>query len=66
MKRGITDITNPRRGNIDIQKVYRGSVLVYSRTPPPPQIIEDFQSLVSNDYIINDNKYQTLVNNIYR
>jgi len=31
MKRGIIDIVNPRRGNIDINKIYRGIFLIWER-----------------------------------
>lgn len=32
MKRGSTDIVNPKRGSTDIQSVYRGTSLIWSRT----------------------------------
>jgi hypothetical protein len=32
MKRNSTDIINPKRGEIDIQKVYRGTSLIFERS----------------------------------
>lgn len=36
MKRGINDIINPKRGTTDINKIYRGTNLIWGRVPTNP------------------------------
>lgn len=62
MERGTTNIVNPRRGSTDIQKVYRGTNLVWTRsTGPIPYELNSFETSLTAEFFLKDVKYQTMI-----
>lgn len=44
IKRNITDITDLLRGNVDVNFVYRGNVLVWQRVTPGVPVLNSFRN----------------------
>ena len=56
IKRNITDISNLKRGDVQISKVYRGTTVIWTGgvVPPEPYSIESFEpSSLGYNKIVN-------------
>lgn len=59
IKRNITDISNLKRGDVQVSKVYRGAVLVWTNAPvaTPTWLTAglnlSLNETLSNDYVTN-------------
>lgn len=59
IKRNITDITNLKRGDVQVIKVYRGDTFIWAAGPPPTEAYVVNSWSITNPYYWFENAKDT-------